>query len=161
MEDPEPVEDRCGVDQRSEDRHGADPGTGEAVVEAHRLLLDPIEAERARDGEQLEVEGVALDQEERDHLLGDLPPEELQPDLGVADVEAEEEPDELLVEPARGAPRSRIVDARAGMALGADREVEVVAARRREERRNRAGVEVEVGVDVGDPAAPWRRARRP
>ena len=43
-----------------------------------------------RNGQQLEVERELLHQEQRQHLLHDLPPEDLQPHLRVADVEPEQ-----------------------------------------------------------------------
>ena len=98
-EDSQAVEDREGVDERVQDGHRADARAGELVVERDRHLLHPSVPERARDGEQLDVEGVPLDEQERHHLLRDLAAEDLEPDLGVADIEVEEHADELLVQP--------------------------------------------------------------
>ena len=77
----------------------------------------PAAAAGPDDGEQLEVEGVALDEQERQHLLGDLAPEDLQPHLGVANVQAEEEAAELLVAPAGDPPGARVVHDRVRMSL--------------------------------------------
>ena len=135
------------------DGERAHAGAREAVVEADRQLSDPPEPERARDGEQLEIEREPLDEQQRQHLLGHLAAEHLEPDLRVADVEPEEHANELLVEPARDPARARVVDVGVGMPLRADREVEVLLLARRQERGQPGRVEVEVGVDVGDPAS--------
>ena len=65
--------------------------TAEAVLEPDGLLPDAPESERVRHGEELEIEGELLHDQERQHLLRDLAPEYLEPDLGVANVEAEED----------------------------------------------------------------------
>ena len=112
------------------------------------------EAERTGDGEQLDVEGEPLHEQERQHLLGDLAAEDLESDLRVAHVEAEENAHELLVEPAESrAARRRVVHQRLGMALRADGEVERRASSRaRDEVGEAARIEVEIRVDVADPA---------
>ena len=62
--------------------------------------------------EELEVERELLHEQQRHDLLRHLAPEELEPDLRVADVEVEEDAHELLVEPAADAARARVVDVR-------------------------------------------------
>ena len=102
-QDPEPVEDRRRVHEREEHGRRANAGPREAVVQRHGLLADPPKAEGVRDREELEVEGELLHEQERHHLLRDLAPKELEPDLRVADVELKEDAHELLVEPAADA----------------------------------------------------------
>ena len=61
-EQPQPVEDRRRVDEREQHR---DRWTPEPVkrYRADRHLLEPFEPQRARDGQELEVEREPLDQE--------------------------------------------------------------------------------------------------
>ena len=124
----------------------------------HGLLADPTVAECSRDGEELEVERELLDEQKRQHLLGDLAAEELEANLRVANVEPEEQAHELLVQPAADASRPRIVNVRLRVPLRPDHEVELLVLREPQESRDRRRVEIEVGVDVRDEP-PTRRER--
>ena len=78
-------------------------------------------------GEQLEIERKALDEQERHDIVHHSPAEDLEPDLGIADVEPEENAVQLLVAPARDPARARVMDDRVRMPLRANREVEALA----------------------------------
>src|SRR5262249_35311993 len=145
------VKDRSRVPKRAEDGERTDTRAREPVLEPHGQLANAVVAEGSRHGEQLEVECEPLDEQQRQDVVRDTSAEDLQPDLGVPDVEPEQQPVQLLVAPARDSARAGVLDDGVGMTLGADGEVEALAASSREERRNRRRVEIEVGIDECDP----------
>ncbi len=149
--DAEAVEDRRGVPERTEDSERPDPRAREPIVEPDGKLADPVVAARARHRQQLEIEGEALHQQQRQHFVGHAAAEDLEPDLRVLQVEAEEQPVQLLVAPARDATRARIVDDGLRVSLRSNREVELLGSGDVEESRDRGRVEVEVCVDERHP----------
>ena len=152
-EHAQPVEDRDRVGERDQHRHRPHTRPGELVVERDRKLSHASEAECPCDRQQFDVEGVALHQQQRYDLVGDLAAEDLQSDLRVANVEPEKDPHKLLEEPRRDTTRARVAHLRIGMPLGADGEVEPVALCDCYELGDRRGIEVKVGVAVGHPPA--------
>src|SRR4029453_7176415 len=91
-----------------------------AIVEPYRKLPDPAEAAGVRDCQKLEIEGVALDEQMRNHGVHERASKELDSDLGVSNVEVEQNANQLLIEPGVHAPPQRIVDLRVWMPLRAD-----------------------------------------
>jgi hypothetical protein len=115
-------------------------GAAEPVLEPHRQFAHARITECACDSEELEVEREALDEQQRHDVVHDPAAEDLQPDLSVVDVEPER-----AAGSAAGSTSSRF-DASADsgrsirVALRADREVQLVAARDLEELRDRRRV---------------------
>jgi hypothetical protein len=156
--DAQPVEDRHRIQECPHNRARAQLRPAEAVLEPDRQLTDTVVPERRGDGDQLEVEGEALDEQQREHVLHDGTVEDLQPDLRVANVEAEEQAIERLVAPARNSTRERVMDDRSRMTLRADREIQALPPCSLDVRRDIRRIDVEVGVDQRDPFA-MRRER--
>jgi len=149
----EAVKHRRGVPEGAQHRDRSERGAREAVLETNRELLHAVEPERSGHGQELDVERELLHEQERHDLVYDSPVEYLQADLSVAHVETKEQTVQLLVPPARDAPRPRIVHHGVWMALRPDREVEVLPPRNLEIERHGRWIEVEVGVDQRDPFA--------
>src|SRR2546422_3126563 len=99
MRDVEPVKNGRRVPEDLEDRPRVDRA-GELVGQLDRRLDDVGVAELLRDDQQLEVEGELLDREQGDDVGENLPPKQLEPGLGIANAEVEEQPDEELVDEA-------------------------------------------------------------
>jgi hypothetical protein len=96
----QPIEDRKRVEQRAHDRTRAELRAAETILEPDRQLADATVSEGGGDGDQLEVEGEALDEQQREDVFDHRAVEDLEPDLRVADVEAEEQTVQSLVAPA-------------------------------------------------------------
>ncbi len=158
---PQAVEDRRRVPQGLGDGAGVHPAGGELVLEPDGRLGDALEAEAPRDGQDLEVERVALDQHHRQHLVEHLAPEQLHPDLRVAHVEGEHGPHQLLVEPGVDPAARGVGHLGLGVALGPDHHVQPPVLGRGEEGLDAPGVEVQVRVDPRDPLAGRRRRAGP
>ena len=75
MPEVDPVSDRQRVLEHVADRLPVDPAAREAVLELDRRLFDAVEPELRTHGEHLEVERVALDQQQRPDGVDHLPPE--------------------------------------------------------------------------------------
>ena len=121
-QDPQPVEDGQGVLEHGP--HAPQPDRArEALLDVHGGLEEPPVAEPARHHQHLEVEGEALLEGPGQHRGEHLAPDELEPGLGVAHVQMEQHPHDLLVPP-RVHPSGRgIVDVRQRMALGSEHDV--------------------------------------
>ena len=97
----QPVEDRRCIHKCTNDGARSKLRTAELIFEPYRKLAHPAVAERGGDGEKLEIEREALHEQQRHDVVHDSATEHFQPDLGVAHVEPEEHPVQLLVAPAR------------------------------------------------------------
>src|SRR6266498_3913302 len=89
--DAKAVEDRSGVQKCSHDSAGAQLGAAEPILELDRKLPHLAVAKRICDREQLEVESELLDEKQRKHVFHDRASEDLQTDLRITNIEAEQQ----------------------------------------------------------------------
>ena len=88
-QDTQPIENRRRIPQGTRDRKRADTGAGELVLKAYGQLADPVIATRGGDREQFEIEREALDDQQRQDVLGNPSAEHLEAHLRIAHVESE------------------------------------------------------------------------
>ncbi len=113
MPEGEAYEEAERVDEEPPHGHERD-GAAEPLLYAHRGLDDAGVAEAAGQDEELEVEGEAALAQQGQDVGDDLTVDQLDADLGVLDVQPEQQVDEVLDTPtstgaaaAGSAPRSR------------------------------------------------------
>ena len=94
-------------------------------------------------------------------LGDDLAPGELDPGLGVGDVQAEQQPRELLVAPGVEAPQRRVDDHGLGMPLAPDGEVRGARLDAVDELAQHRGRDVPVTVDEPEIAPPAEAEAEP
>src|SRR5213080_4407933 len=100
-------------------------GASKSVVEIDGCLHYLFVTELASDNEELQVEGEALDRQQRHDLFEHLTAEKLEARLRITDLDPEECPDEQLIHDTLKAACRRVLDIRHGMPLGANNSVTI------------------------------------
>ena len=162
VRDPDPPRQAHGIDEHVRSRPRRDRGR-ETFPDLDRQLDDACVAEPSGDGQQLEVEGETVLLEDREQFGDDLPPGQLDPALGVGDVQAEQQPSEDLVAPGVEVPEPWVDDHGPGMSLAPDREVGPLGLDATDELTQHRGGDVPIAVDeaeIGAPAKPEAHTQR-
>ena len=149
---PDPPGQAYGIDEHLPSRPRRDRGR-ETFPDLDGQLDDACVTESPGDGQQLEVEGEAILLEDREQLGDDLAAGQLDPALGVGDIQAEQHPREDLISPGVEVPERRVHDHRPGMSLAPDREVRPLDLDATDELAQHRGRDVPIAVDEAEIAA--------
>ena len=128
---------------------------------AHRRLHDPRVAEAPGQHQELEVEREAALAQQGQDVGDDLAVHQLDPDLGVLDVQPEQQVDEALVAPRVQPPQRRVVHRGVRVPLAADDDVGLLGAHDGDEGGQELGGDVAVGVDEAEVPPPPHAEPRP
>ncbi len=137
------------VDEQQPDRPERDRAA-EALLDPHRRLDDPREAQPTGQHQELEVEREAALSQQRQDVGDDPAVDQLDPDLGVLHVQVEQDLDQSLVAPRVEPAQRRVVHRGVRVALGADDDVGFLRAHHRDEVAEEFGRDVAVRVDEAE-----------